>query len=668
SAALDNFARSSERARAEQKIRQERDFSEAILDSLPGVFYFYTATGQFLRWNANFASVTGYTAEELAGRRPTDFIAAPDRERVAARIADVFEHGQSCVEAGLLTKDGTVIPYYFTGVRTLSAGKPCLMGVGIDIRDRTRAEAALRESEQRYRSTLDHMMEGCQLLDFNWRYLYLNGIAALHNRRQNSELIGRSFLEMWPGIEQTPAFALLQRSMEERIALHEEIHFTYPGGDHAWFDVRVQPVPEGIFVLSIDISERKRAEAALAETKTILENVVDNLTEGLVISDPAGTFFRWNTAALRMLGFDDTNEGRRREPEFHQLFDLAGIDGSSLPPDAWPLARARRGEVFRGYEVRIRRRDSDWERVFSYSGASVRYEGSRLLAVVTMGDITERFAADRRLREAHDRLEHKVAARTEELRAAVARAEASDQIKSAFLATMSHELRTPLNSIIGFTGIILQELAGPLNPEQKKQLGMVRGSARHLLELINDVLDISKIEAGQLQVQAEAFLLPDSIERVLATVRPAAAKKPIELRHRVDPALGEMHSDRRRIEQILLNLLSNAIKFTEHGAVTLEASLVPDFRRTPDEPPSSAVRLCVTDTGIGIKAGDLGKLFQPFRQIDSGLARSHDGTGLGLAICRRLAVLLGGTISVASEWGRGSVFTAVLPLRKPASP
>src|SRR5690606_13307535 len=132
----------------------------------------------------------------------------------------------------------------------------------------------------------------------------------------------------------------------------------------------------------------------------------------------------------------------------------------------------------------------------------------------------------------------------------------------AFLATMSHELRTPLNSILGFTGILLQGLAGDLNPEQAKQLGMVRGSARHLLDLINDVLDLSKIEAGQLQVRAESFDLPGSIERVIAAVGPLAQGKQLRLTSEIGPGLAEMVSDRRRIEQILINLLNNAIKFT----------------------------------------------------------------------------------------------------------
>ena len=228
-------------------------------------------------------------------------------------------------------------------------------------------------------------------------------------------------------------------------------------------------------------------------------------------------------------------------------------------------------------------------------------------------------------------------------------AESADRLKSAFLATMSHELRTPLNSIIGFTGILLQSLAGPLNDEQKKQLGMVQGSARHLLALINDVLDLSKIEAGQLNVACAPFDLRAAIEKVTGSVRPLAETKGIALRVELAPEVGPCVSDRRRVEQILLNLLSNAIKFTERGEVTLVVQTA-----------AGCLRMSVHDTGIGIKPEDVPKLFQPFQQIDGEVTRDHGGTGLGLVICRRLARLLGGDVQVESAWGKGSSFTVTL--------
>lgn len=222
---------------------------------------------------------------------------------------------------------------------------------------------------------------------------------------------------------------------------------------------------------------------------------------------------------------------------------------------------------------------------------------------------------------------------------------------------MSHELRTPLNSIIGFTGIMTQGLAGPLSPEQAKQLGMVQASARHLLALINDVLDISKIEAGELKVGRAAFDLRASIANMTNIVRPLAEKKRLALRVEVAPEVGGLVSDQRRVEQVLLNLLSNAVKFTERGEVSLTADVA-----------AATVRVRVADTGIGIKPEDLAKLFRPFQQVDTGLSRNHEGTGLGLAICRKLATMLGGTMEAASEWERGSVFTFTLPAETLGAP
>ncbi len=231
-------------------------------------------------------------------------------------------------------------------------------------------------------------------------------------------------------------------------------------------------------------------------------------------------------------------------------------------------------------------------------------------------------------------------------------AEAADRTKSAFLATMSHELRTPLNSIIGFSGILLGGLAGPLNEEQQKQLGMVQASARHLLALINDVLDISKIEAGQLEIHATTFDLGASAAKIVEALRPSAERKGLAVSLQLEGQLSRFSGDQRRFEQVLMNLLSNAIKFTDHGDCAV---------RCAERDGSACVS--VRDTGIGIASADIPTLFRPFHQLDSGLARRHEGTGLGLSICKRLVDLMGGTISVESRPGAGSTFSFTLPQR-----
>lgn len=263
--------------------------------------------------------------------------------------------------------------------------------------------------------------------------------------------------------------------------------------------------------------------------------------------------------------------------------------------------------------------------------------------------------ANRALERARMELEQRVAERTRELEIARDEAQSADRIKSAFLATMSHELRTPLNSIIGFTGILLQGMAGPLNSEQKKQLGMVSTSAKHLLALISDVLDLSKIEAGQMKIDNSPFDLRESIQKTLSIVAFDAEKKKLALHSTLSAEIGTMVGDKRRVEQVLLNLLGNAVKFTPSGHVSINAF-----------PRDQRVVIEISDTGPGIEENFLEKLFQPFSQLDNGLGRKYEGTGLGLSISKRLVELMGGRIWVKSQCGKGSTFGFDLPLTSSA--
>jgi len=256
--------------------------------------------------------------------------------------------------------------------------------------------------------------------------------------------------------------------------------------------------------------------------------------------------------------------------------------------------------------------------------------------------------AHSKLQMAKAEVDRKVKRRTNQLKKAKEESERANQMKSIFLASMSHELRTPLNSIIGFTGIVLQGFAGELNDEQKKQLEMSYGSAKHLLSLINDLLDISKIETGELKPDIEEFNIVEAGIEIRDSLMIMAEEKELELIFNIPDI--NIFSDKRRVEQILLNLVNNALKFTEKGKVEVKAV-------KKDE----NIEVIVKDTGIGIKKEDFHKLFKPFMQLEYTITEEA-GTGLGLYLTKNLVQLLKGRIQMESEYGKGSTFTFILPI------
>ncbi len=565
---------------------------------------------------------------------------------------------------------GNDVPYLYLAVVAIAGLLVVAIG-GVfvlrgQVRSRTRrleyANRALAESELKYRE----LVQLANSIILRWtrdgRITFLNEFGLKFFGYPADEIVGRRVIDtIVPATdaEGSDLAKLMDRITADPTSFEQNVNENIRAdGTPVWiaWTNRVVRDEQGqvteILSVGTDVTGRRRTEEALEQSRIQLSLVLNNVSDVVfaiaVEKEDSYRFVSVNRRFLEITGLSEDH--------------IVGVSARDvIPASAHDL-------VFGKYREAIQSGlPAHWEEVSEYPtgqriGAVTVVPVVNALGVCThlvgmVHDITESRLADQAIRELNVTLERRVEERTAELVVAKDQAEAADRLKSAFLATMSHELRTPLNSIIGFTGVVLQGLAGPLNEEQRKQLEIVRDSARHLLALINDVLDISKIEAGQLEVGSEPFDLRASVMKIAGIVKPMADKKDLELLISIAPSIDSVVSDPRRVEQVLLNLLNNAIKFTEHGRVTLEAEIVPSGPEAHD----SEIHIAVTDTGIGIKAEDLGMLFQPFRQIDSGLSRQHEGTGLGLAICRRLADLLGGRIEAVSEWGRGSTFTLVLP-------
>jgi len=292
-------------------------------------------------------------------------------------------------------------------------------------------------------------------------------------------------------------------------------------------------------------------------------------------------------------------------------------------------------------------------------------EHGEVTAVVTiLHDRTEAIEKARlyeQLKAASEQLEEKVREATAELvrrnellQRQHLELEQASQLKSQFLANMSHEFRTPLNAILGYTHMLLQGVAGELMSPVKRQLQRIDSNGRHLLSIINDILDISRIEAGKMPLHLEEFEMPALISELLAEVEPLTQKSRLQTVTEVHLPVSAVYSDRQKVKQIVLNLLTNAIKFTPQGQVKVTVGADEERRE---------LRISVQDTGIGIAPHDYEKVFEDFRQADNSVTREYGGAGLGLAICRRLAKMLEGRIELQSQVGAGSTFTLVIPRR-----
>jgi PAS domain S-box-containing protein len=428
--------------------------------------------------------------------------------------------------------------------------------------------ASLAKSEERFRSTLENLLEGCQIIDFEYRYIFINKAAAEQGKKTAEELHGHTMMEMYPGIETTPMFSVLQQCMKDRVPRQMENEFNFDDGINGWFHLNFEPVPEGVFIMSTNITDRKQAA---------IELIIAN----------------------KKLAFENKEKDKR----------------------AVELILANEEKEKRAAELIIANKKLAFEN---------KEKDKRAAELAIANEEKDKRAAELIIAKEH--------------------AEESDRLKSAFLTNMSHEIRTPMNGILGFTELLKEPNLS--SNDQQAFIQTIQISGARMLNTINSIVDISKIESGLMKVDIKETNINEQIEFTYKFFKPEAEFKELKFLFKNSLTTKEsiIKTDNEKVYGILTNLVKNAIKFTYEGSIEFGYEKKGEF-----------LEFFVKDTGIGIPQKQYQLIFERFRQGSESHNRGYEGSGLGLAIAKTYVEMLGGEIWVESEEGNGSTFYFTIP-------
>lgn len=515
-------------------------------------------------------------------------------------------------------------------------------------------ERALRAREAELLVITDSMPGPVSRVDRHGRYLFANLAYSDWFGLAPSEVVGRTHQEVLGEELYGRIEGKVRRALAgERVTYLEPTHS--PDGQTRWGLVTLVPdrdpdgAVQGHFTIVQDVTAAEEQRRAHAESEVRYRRLVEKAPDGILIYKD-GRVQLANPAAQRLVRAVSESDVTGRPWDMF----VDEVDRDRAVERVELLLRGE-GDLS---PMGLRLRRLDGTRV-PVEVSGVRFmDGDQPALHLIMRDISARKSAEAALRDLNRSLENRIERRTEELELARERAESADRLKSLFLASMSHELRTPLDSINRLTGELLGEQPGELADEQRKRLGVVRRAARHLRALVDDVLDISSIEAGELVLEQADYDLGAIVREAAEPAASRARAKGLEFEVHIGAGLHQARGDSGRLRQILGNLLSNAVKFTDAGRVTVAATPVR----------GAGARIEISDTGVGILPADHERVFHPFCQVRPADERDPGGTGLGLAISKRLARLMGGDLALASTPGTGSTFVLELPLEVPAMP
>ncbi len=624
-----------EQKRLQEQLKESQTYNRSLVEASPDALVMVDPELIITDVNEQTVLLTGTPREELVGSSFKEFFTDPNRAAEGVRQT-LREGSVTNYELVLRSRQGrrTVVSFNATVFRDLEGEVAGIFASARDITEGRKIEEKLRESENYNRGLIEASPDALVTVDPDLVITDLNEQMVRLSGYTRKRLVGTRFPELFT--DPARAKEAVEKAHRENLVSNYELLLKKRNGQRIPVSFNAGTFRDmagavrGVLAVARDITEQKQLESQLRESQTYSRGLVESNIDGLMTTDLLGNITDVNKQMERLSGLP---RDRLVGTPFKNYF--------TEPTRAEDAIRRVLGEnKVTDYELAIIGPEGTTD--VSYNATTFKDPEGRLHGVIAAArDVTEQ----KRLRE---QLEQ----RNRELEIQNRRVQEANRLKSEFLASMSHELRTPLNSIIGFSEHLLLNDGATVPSEQQEYLRDILNSGNHLLQLINDVLDLAKVESGKMELALEPFSPRTAIEEVCSVVKPMVNDKHLELSIAVDAGIDTVALDPLRFKQILYNLLSNAVKFTdETGRVSIELA--------PRGPHRFA--LVVADTGIGIAADDLPRLFREFEQLDSGPGRRYQGSGLGLSLTKKLVELQGGTIQVDSTVGQGTTFTVELP-------
>jgi PAS domain S-box-containing protein len=688
-AVANSLAGTIERKQAEKALRESEQQQRIITDNIQDTVWLMDMNLHATWINPAITKAVGFTLDELT-QMPLERQLTPDslqqaqglilQHLTAENLADKNKEINVSGEFEYYRKNGDI----FWGEMNISLlrdadGKPVgFLGVGRDITKRRQMENALQETQKQ----LQVAYRLAEIGSWNWNF----SDKTITWSEEVYRMIGRDFQQLdfhdtkHPQIYTRESWELLKKTANDSLKTGKscqiELELVHPDGSNRWvnwiggviYDHRGKIA--GMHGTVQNITERKRMEKALLEAQKQLQDAYRLAKIGIWNWNPSEKTITWSEELYRITGqkFEQLTFPDTHHPQVYTRKSWEQL--KRAVNDCWKTGKSIQLEL----EVMHPDGSTHW---LNWICGAIYDNSEKIIGVHgTAQNITERKRAEEEIRQHRDHLEELVAARTTELRKVNAeladennrrkaieealyiakeQAEAANQAKSDFLANMSHELRTPLNSVIGFSEVLKNQLFGPLNEKQQEYVQFILGSGKHLLNLIDDILDLSKVEAGKMELNPQIFSIKEMLTGINLMFREKALNHGIHISMEIAADVpAQINADGKIVKQIMFNLLSNAVKFTpDSGSVKITAKFAKD---------NNSVTLAVEDTGIGIKTDDLPKIFLPFSQIESPYTKTKTGTGLGLAVTKRLVELHGGTVQMESKLGKGSKVTIIIPI------